>query len=174
MINGVIRIATSTKKKMGRPSKFDGCKDTIIRLSKLGMTDALISQSVGITEATLTGWKKKYPDFFMSLKDAKSEYDENVETALYNRALGFQTTEQKAMVVDGKIEIVDVDKTYPPDATSMIFWLKNRQPEKWRDKREIEHTGQQNTFAELSDQELLKEIERRKQLLIESVTYEIE
>lgn len=25
---------------------------------------------------------------------------------------------------------------YPPDATSMIFWLKNRQPDKWRDKRD--------------------------------------
>ena len=167
----MIRIA---KNGIGRPSKFDQHKDTILKLTKMGWTDELIANTIGITTMTLYNWKKKNPEFFYAIKECKDHYDENVETALYNRALGFQTTDQKAMVVDGKIEIVDVEKTYPPDATSMIFWLKNRQPEKWRDKREIEHTGQQNTFSELSDQELLKEIERRKQLLIESVTYEIE
>jgi hypothetical protein len=26
-----------------------------------------------------------------------------------------------------------VRKHYPPDVTACIFWLKNRQPEKWRD-----------------------------------------
>ena len=25
---------------------------------------------------------------------------------------------------------------YAPDPTSMIFWLKNRQPDRWREKRE--------------------------------------
>ena len=30
----------------------------------------------------------------------------------------------------------DFIEHFPPDPTSMIFWLKNRQPDKWRDKRE--------------------------------------
>jgi hypothetical protein len=28
----------------------------------------------------------------------------------------------------------------PPDSTSMIFWLKNRDPERWRDAWQVEHS----------------------------------
>ena len=35
----------------------------------------------------------------------------------------------------------EVDKHYAPDATAAIFWLKNRQPDKWRDKQEVEQSG---------------------------------
>jgi hypothetical protein len=27
------------------------------------------------------------------------------------------------------------------DTTAAIFWLKNRQPDRWRDRREFEHGG---------------------------------
>lgn len=29
-----------------------------------------------------------------------------------------------------------------PDTTAQIFWLKNRRPDKWRDKQDVEHSGQ--------------------------------
>ena len=32
-------------------------------------------------------------------------------------------------------------KHYAPDTTAIIYWLKNRQPQNWRDTREIEMTG---------------------------------
>ena len=44
----------------------------------------------------------------------------------------------EAFRLDGQIVKTDVIKEYPPDPTSMIFWLKNRQPEKWRDRVEYE------------------------------------
>ncbi|WP_042426187.1 hypothetical protein [Geomicrobium sp. JCM 19039] len=34
-----------------------------------------------------------------------------------------------------------VVKQVSPDTTAQIFWLKNRQPEKWRDKQDIQHSG---------------------------------
>ena len=40
-------------------------------------------------------------------------------------------------VVNGEIVITPIVKYYPPNATSLIFWLKNRQSAKWRDKTEI-------------------------------------
>jgi len=33
------------------------------------------------------------------------------------------------------------DEELPPDPTSMIFYLKNRRPDRWRDKQEVEHKG---------------------------------
>jgi len=34
-----------------------------------------------------------------------------------------------------------VTKEVQPDTTAQIFWLKNRRPEAWRDKQEVEHSG---------------------------------
>lgn len=36
----------------------------------------------------------------------------------------------------------EVIKEVQPDTTAQIFWLKNRQPDKWRDKQDVEHSGQ--------------------------------
>jgi hypothetical protein len=38
------------------------------------------------------------------------------------------------VVVKGRVQIIPTTKYYPPDATSMIFWLKNRRPEQWKEK----------------------------------------
>ena len=37
--------------------------------------------------------------------------------------------------------IVPTTKHYPPDTTAAIFWLKNRQKSKWRDKQDHEISG---------------------------------
>lgn len=50
-------------------------------------------------------------------------------------------------------------KEVVPDTTAQIFWLKNRKPDKWRDKQDIEHIGNMNVnnpFADLSTEELRK------------------
>lgn len=44
---------------------------------------------------------------------------------------------------------------YPPDTTAAIFWLKNRQPAKWRDKKEVENLVKLGDELEsMSDEEL--------------------
>ena len=30
---------------------------------------------------------------------------------------------------------------YPPDTPAASLWLRNRQPAKWRDRQEVNHTG---------------------------------
>jgi hypothetical protein len=32
-------------------------------------------------------------------------------------------------------------KCYPPDTAAASLWLRNRQPAKWRDKTDVEHSG---------------------------------
>ncbi len=45
------------------------------------------------------------------------------------------TTETKTETLsDGKKRITTIEKEVPPDVTAQIYWLKNRQPQKWRDK----------------------------------------
>ena len=132
---------------LGRPKKLSSKdKDNILRLAKFGFTDDQISEVFGITKQTLNNYKKYDPDFFDSLKASKMLADVDVIDSLYKRATGMTVKEEKAMSVsDGDmgshIEKIEVWKELPPDPTSMIFWLKNRQPDKFREK--VEHFSEQ-------------------------------
>ncbi len=61
---------------------------------------------------------------------------------------------------DGQLVITKVvTKMVAPDTTAQIFWLKNRKPDDYRDKREVEHSGGMavnNPFSELTKEQLLK------------------
>lgn len=114
-----------------------------------GLTDEQIAQNIGITVRSLYNWKKKSILIFHALKVGKEVADIEVENALRKKALGFRETEQAVGTrrtveyVNGKRVrevsepvVKEVERYYPPDTTAQIFWLKNRKPGQWRDKRE--------------------------------------
>ncbi|RBN39769.1 transposase [Priestia megaterium] len=113
-----------------------------------GLTDEQIAHNVGISRSTLNDWKKRYPDISDALKKGKEVVDLQVENALLKRALGYEyeevTQESQWNEKTNKYELVItklVKKRQAPDTTAQIFWLKNRRPDKWRDKQDFEHTG---------------------------------
>jgi len=65
-----------------------------------------------------------------------------VVESLYHRATGYSHPDVVVTSYQGDVTLTEIEKHYPPDATSMIFWLKNRQPKQWRDKQELEHSGE--------------------------------
>lgn len=75
-----------------------------------GLTDEQIAEKIGIRRETLYEWKKNHPNISNALKKGKEVVDYEVENALLSSALEGNTTAQ-------------------------IFWLKNRRPDKWRDKQ---------------------------------------
>ena len=104
-----------------------------------GLTDEQIANNMGVNKATLYRWKEKYCDICDSLKKGKDVVDRQVENALLRRALGYEYNEVKEKYEYGKItERIVTKKEVVPDVTAQIFWLKNRKPEKWRDKSEYE------------------------------------
>ncbi|MDR8011858.1 terminase, partial [Escherichia coli] len=54
-------------------------------------------------------------------------------------------------VIENRIVETPLEKYYPPDTTAAIFWLKNRQKDKWRDKQEVEHTGEVNLIQRIQE-----------------------
>lgn len=128
-----------SKNKGGQPSKFDKINHDVVEfMYKHGATDKQVALCLKVTEQTLNNWKKAHPKFFESLKDWKYDADGKVERSLYERACGYKLIETKALmdVKAGEIRTIEIERHYPPDPTSMIFWLKNRQPKDWKDKRE--------------------------------------
>lgn len=99
-----------------------------------GLTDEQIAKNIGINRDTLYRWKKAHSDISDALKRGKEVIDRQVENALLKRALGY--TYDEVTFEDG-VEVKRVRKQVAPDTTAQIFWLKNRKPEDWRDKREI-------------------------------------
>ncbi|MCH5271590.1 MAG: helix-turn-helix domain-containing protein [Lachnospiraceae bacterium] len=101
-----------------------------------GLTDEEIAKKMGITRSTLYEWKKKYPDISDALKKGKEIVDIQVENALLKRALGYEYEEiSEEYGVDGNLVKRKVTvKQVVPDTTAQIYWLKNRNPEQWRDK----------------------------------------
>lgn len=99
-----------------------------------GLTDDQIAKNIGINRDTLYRWKKAHSDISDALKKGKEVIDRQVENALLKRALGYTYEE---VTFEGDVEVKRVIKQVAPDTTAQIFWLKNRKPEDWRDKREI-------------------------------------
>lgn len=127
----------------GRPSSYK--KEYVAQAAKLaalGATDADMANFFEVAISTFSLWKVKHEEFSEALKGAKEVADVRVETALYNRAMGYSHEDMDIRVVDGAVVMTPTIKHYPPDTTAAIFWLKNRKPDEWRDKRDIEHSGQ--------------------------------
>lgn len=129
------------KNKVGAPSLYKTeYNEQARKLCLLGATDAELGDFFNVTETTINNWKIDFPEFFESIKKGKEYADANVANKLYNRALGYEHEEDKIFNDQGVPLIVPTVKHYPPDTTAAIFWLKNRQPAKWRDKQEVETT----------------------------------
>ena len=103
-----------------------------------GLTDAQMAGNMRINPATLYDWKLKYPQISQALKKGKEVVDIQVENALLKRALGYDFQEEKIEKSDKDgVKVVQTVKHIPPDTTAQIFWLKNRRPDRWRDKPEL-------------------------------------
>lgn len=112
-----------------------------------GLTDEQIARKIGINPATLYKWLDKYGEIGKAIKKGKAPVDFEVENALLKKALGFsvmlkkpikvRTKKQlkdKGTIEEERIEYAEEEMYIPPDTTAQIFWLKNRRPDKWRDK----------------------------------------
>lgn len=131
---------TPPKKTRGRPSRFkEEYVEQVLKLARLGLTDAEMADVFGVTEQTFNNWKKSHPVFFESIKKGKVVSDAEVANSLYERAVGAQWIEEQAFKIKvgsnlEKVEIVQLRKAAPPDTAAAFIWLKNRKPDRWRDK----------------------------------------
>ena len=97
-------------------------------LAAMGATNEEIALAMGVSERTIMRWAKE------RVSDAK------VIRSLYERATGYEYEEEKKIIEydkDGNVKPVKIEKTkkhVPPDVTAQIFWLKNRQRDRWQDR----------------------------------------
>lgn len=141
--------------------------DNLLRLqawARNGLTDEQIAHNVGIAVGTLYDWKNKYPEISEALKRGKEVVDIEVENALLKRAKGYNYEEVTHERIsdpetgDAKLVVTKVvTKHVAPDVTAIIFWLKNRLPKDWRDKKDIDMRADiKNPFDGISTEDIKK------------------
>ena len=147
---------------VGRPTKYkEEYVEQAYKLCLLGHTDEELAQFFEIAKSTLYEWKHEYPDFSDSIKKGKEIADMDVAVKLLERAQGAVVVRQQAIKMkdtqydnngkkiseEERIEVVDLVHQEAPDTTALIFWLKNRKPSQWKDKREAVEVNDDNEIT---------------------------
>lgn len=128
----------------GRKSKYETHVEPKLLLieawARDGLTIEQIAEQLGIANSTFYEYKNKHSELSDALKKGQEVIDVMVENALLKSALGYEYEEDAI----GKDGVYTLKKVAHPNTTALIFWLKNRRPNKWRDKQEFEHGGDIN------------------------------
>lgn len=149
---------------MARPTKYNErfVDEAGILCEELGADDKALARFFKVAKSTITLWKREHPEFAVSIKKGKDSYDSIVvEQSLLKRALGYSVKERvrERQIKPGQastdeepleFEMVvtkETTKHIASDPTCCIFWLKNRQSDRWRDKSEVGLTSLEELLA---------------------------
>ncbi len=123
--------------------KFDSLDLTqVAKLSQAGHTKEFIASFFGIDQDEFKRWMLKHPSLVKALEVKDPEKVKNVESCLYHRAIGYSLLERKVEGVDDKTGLPIVDskvKQLPPDMDAIKFYLTNKDPEKWKNRRDTKN-----------------------------------
>jgi hypothetical protein len=127
------------------------------RYALLGATEVELAEAFGVTRNGFQKWLVRYPELREAVVKGRDVADSRVAQSLYHRALGYTHPEEIVKFDrEGNELRAQTVKHYAPDVVACIFWLKNRQRDKWRDRQEIEHS--QSPYKDMTDEQLAAEI----------------
>src|SRR5216684_3093292 len=130
--------------RTGRPTIYRPELATLARkLALLGATDQEMADALGVDQGTLDRWKTRHKEFRIAIQVGKIRADAEIAESLYNRARGMSVPAVKIFqgTPEGGPVIVPHQEHLPPDVGAAKLWLRNRQPERWRERQEVNVTG---------------------------------
>lgn len=121
---------------MTRPSTYNQtyCNE-VISAGEQGLSLTAFAGQIGVSRKTVYNWIKTFPEF-----------DEAVNQAKAKAALFWET------------KLIQLASTGLGSATAIIFALKNRCVEDWRDRVDVDHTTAGEPIQNISDMELARNI----------------
>ena len=130
--------------RTGRPTIYRPELATLARkLALLGATDQEMADALGIDQGTLDRWKTRHKEFRIAIQLGKIRADAEIAESLYNRARGMSLPAVK--IFQGTPEagpvIVPHREHLPPDVGAAKLWLSRRQPERWKERQEVDFSG---------------------------------
>lgn len=138
-------------KNPGGQSKFnEKVRAALIEMAKAGDIVEEMAEKIGVSRKTIYNWMESDPEFAEEIDCARAISDKGPEVSLRQRAIGYEYKSEKIFFNQRTGEVVraPIIIHVPPDVTAQIYWLKNRQPKRWRDKqpgeddKTVKHTGE--------------------------------
>lgn len=110
------------------------------KLCALGATDMELADFFEVDVRTIYRWQHKHEKFCQAVTCGKDISDERVQRSLYNRAVGYTFDSVKIFMPSGaeKPVYAPFQEHVPPDPSAAMNWLKNRRPDTWRDKKDVD------------------------------------
>jgi hypothetical protein len=168
----VEQVAESTR--TGRPTLYrPELAELARKLALLGLTENQMADNFNVNVGTLIEWKARHREFREAIERGGVQADARMAESLFHRGLGYQHEAVKIFMPAGAKGPVYAPYTerYPPDTQAASLWLRNRQPNRWRDRQEHDHSGTfEHRFSQLSveqRQEALWTMAERAGLVIE-------
>lgn len=129
----------------------------------LGATNDQLAAFFGVSVSSIERWLVEIPRFRNAVHKGREGADARVAKSMFAAATGYEHKETKVFQHEGKLQTIDVVKSYAPNAAAGIFWLTNRQKAKWRDTKAVEHSGSVNLshLVESSLGELAKPVDAK-------------
>lgn len=156
----------------GRPTLYqEDYVEQVYKLCILGATDKEIAEFFNVRESTVNNWKIKHPEFLESLRRGKMMADAEMALSLYKRGMGYSHPETHVSNYKGEITLTEITKHYPPETGAAFLFLKNRHPDKWKDKIELKEDINLNVFPPKEELDAiydraLEEARKRNEMLI--------
>ena len=132
------------KRGRGRPTKYeDAYSSQAEKLAEAGWTVPEMANFFEVGASTVHRWFLDHPEFREAATRGREQCDERVERSLYQRAVGYEFRSEKVAInAQGEVTRAATVEHVPPEPGAALNWLKNRRPAAWRDKQEIEHSGE--------------------------------
>jgi hypothetical protein len=119
---------------MGRPTVFEPemCAQAH-NYCLLGATNDELAGFFGVHPSTIDRWIAERANFGDAVKRGRLVADAQVARGLYDRAVGYDRTVERSVIVGGELKVLASTVHYPPNVQACIFWLRVRRPQTWSD-----------------------------------------
>ena len=119
---------------MGRPTLYDPAMcEQAHNYCLLGATNDELAVFFGVSPSTIDNWISRHADFGDAVKRGRVVADSRVARGLYDRAVGYDRTFERSVVIGSEVKPVTSTVHYPPNVQACIFWLRNRRRATWSD-----------------------------------------
>ena len=151
--------------KRGRKEKYTThvkpYLNDIINWIRNGETEQCIYEKLGICRESWYGYKRNKHELIDCIKKGDQDLTRSIESMLYKRCHGYETEETKTLIEkDGtgreKKKVEKIKKYIAPSDTAIIFALKNKDSNNWKDRHDIKQDINQkleNIIIEIEEDE---------------------
>lgn len=105
----------------------------------LGATNAELAAAFEVAPRTIDNWIANNAEFAQAVREGRMEADAHVARCLYERAIGYDRTVHRVVLHQGQERVLTSTVHYPASTGACIFWLRNRRPDLWGNRRPSDH-----------------------------------